>query len=315
MTPENPRRIPWPALVFVALAIADIAWYLRTLDLPAGATLAELAVYVLQILPSVAVILLPAALLARHPDAASRARTLLFGTILYAAVQGLLILADPLQGFFESATPPSEDLPFLVPMAAMYNGLISVLAALGLSYIAVGLSQARRFEGSPRSVTTLFVPLAAVFGTVVGVLAVARLDLRDLPMSPTLAVYLGTSVVLGVIRIVAWAYVATTATRGWLAGEDPSAGWGLGALGGGLVVGALALVNVGGLLDLQDGTISTVYRYAIVLAYALGHVALLVAFAVGLPTLDAFEDEDEDELGEPSLTEPSESSLDSPATT
>ena len=296
--PDGLGRLPWLGWVFVVLAIGDIATYIIDLNVPAGFTIADIAVYVLQVIPSVAIILLPAALLARHPDATSRARTLLFGMILYAAVQGMLLLSAPLQGFFEGLTPPSEELPFLVPMAAVYNGLISIVAAFGLSYMAVGLSQARRFEDRRRSVTILFVPIAAVFGTVVGVLAVAGIDLGDLKMSPTLAIYLGTSVILGVVRIVAWTYLATAATRGWLAHEDPAKGWGLGAVGAGLVVFALVLVNLNGLLAIQDGTVATIYRYLIIIAYAFGHLGLLVAFALGLPALDWPEDDldDDDEF-------------------
>lgn len=324
--PESPpeasdRQLPaavtrsyWLAWAFVLLAIGDIAWYVISLKLPADAPISDFAVYALQVIPSVAVILLPAALLIRHPDATSRARTLLFGTILYALVQGMLILSAPLQGFFESVTPPSEELPFLVPLAAVYNGLISVIAAFGLAYIAVGLSQARRFEDRPRSVTVLFVPIAAVFGTVVGILSVARLDLGELPMSPPLGIYFGTSVILGVVRIVAWVYLATAATRGWLADEDPAKGWGLAAIGAGLVVFALALVNVNGLLALQDGTFLTVYRYLIIIGYALGHIGLLVAFAIGLPALDWPDDEDEyeDEYDEYDEDEFDDESADEP---
>ena len=113
-------------------------------------------------------------------------------------------------------------------------------------------------------------------------------------MSPTLGIYLGTSVVLGVVRIVAWAYLATAATRGWLASEDPAKGWGLGAVGAGFVVFALVLVNLNGLLAIQDATFATVYRYLIVIAYAFGHIGLLLAFALGLPALDWSDDEDDD---------------------
>jgi hypothetical protein len=284
-------RVPLLAWAFVLFAIGDVVWYVGSVRLEAGSSISDITVYAFQVIPSIAAILLPAALLARHPDALSRARTLVFGTILFALVQGLLILTEPLQGFFESVTPPSEDVPSLVPLAALYNGLISLVAAFGLAYIAVGLSQARRYEDRSGSLTTLFVPVAAVFATVVGVLAVSRLQLGDTAMSPTLAIYLAASVVLGILRIVAWAYLATVATRGWLAGEDPTGGWGLGALGGGLVILALALVNLDGVLDIGEATFLTVYGYVIVLAYAFGHVGVLAAFAVGLPALDGSEDE------------------------
>jgi hypothetical protein len=65
-------------------------------------------------------------------------------------------------------------------------------------------------------------------------------------------------------------------------------------LGAGLVIVALVLVNVVGLFDTQDQTFVTAYGYAIVLPYALGHLCLLAAFALGLPSLDEPDDEDDD---------------------
>ena len=137
----------WAAGVFVLLAIAYVVWYATHLTFAPDASLADFVVYVLQAVPAVTAILLPAAILVRHPDAWGTARTLLFGAILYAVVQGMLILADPLQAFFETLTPASDDLPFLVPSSAIYNALISIVAAFGLGYIAVGLSIARRYDG------------------------------------------------------------------------------------------------------------------------------------------------------------------------
>lgn len=286
-------RIPWLVWAFVLLAIGDAFWYVRNLNLPATASISDVAVYGLQVIPPVIAVLLPAVLLARHPDATSRARTLLFGTILFALVQGLVILSEPLQGFFQSMTPPSQDLPGLVPLAEFYSGLINLVTAFGLAYIAIGLSQARQLEDHPRSVTTLFVPVAAIFGMVVEVLWVSGLQLGDTPMSPTLAIDLGASVVLGVLRIVVWVYLATAIVRGLLAGEDPRSGWLLGALGGGLVILALVLFNLNRVVDIQDQTLVTVYGYVVILAYALGYVSLLAAFAVGLPAFDEFDDEDD----------------------
>ena len=155
----------WATWIFVILAIGYVAWYVTHLDVKPDASFADFVIYALQAVPAVTAILLPAAVLARHPDAWSRARTLLFGTILYAAVQGMLILVDPLQAFFETVTPASPDLPFLVPLAVTYNALISLVAAFGLGYIAVGLSMARRYEGGSRWTTGWFVPVATVFGT------------------------------------------------------------------------------------------------------------------------------------------------------
>ena len=64
-----------------------------------------------QVVPSVTSILLPAALLARHPDAGWRARTLLVGTIVLAVSQALVILSAPLESFFAALTPSTQDQP------------------------------------------------------------------------------------------------------------------------------------------------------------------------------------------------------------
>ena len=230
----------WAAGVFVLLAIAYIVWYATHLTFAPDASLADFVVYVLQAVPAVTAILLPAAILVRHPDGWGTVRALLFGAILYAVVQGMLILADPLQAFFETLTPASEDLPFLVPSSAIYNALISIVAAFGLGYIAVGLSIARRYTDTrSRWVTGWFVPVATIFGAVVGVLAVSRIDFGGTPMTPPLAIYLASSVILGVVRIAVWAFLSSVVTRGWLEGEEPRAGWGLASVATWLVLGFL----------------------------------------------------------------------------
>ena len=243
---------------------------------------------------SVTTVLLPAVLLARHPDATTRAPSVLFGTILYALVQGLLVLGQPLQGLFETITPASEELPGLVPLAAIYDGLIGLVGAIGLLYVAIGLVAARTIEDRSAPLIAVVVPTAAVLATILGVASVARIDLEGIAMSPTLAVYLGSTVVLSILPVVAWAYLATVGMRGWRAGEEPIAGWRLIAVAAVLVLVALALVNVGGLLEVLDETLFRAYSLSIAVAYGLGHVCLLAAFLVGLPDLDAGESLDGD---------------------
>src|SRR4051812_8268713 len=291
------------AAVFVILAVVYVVWDALHLTIPPTATVPDYVVYVLQAVPSVAAILLPAAIIWRHPDAWNTVRTILFGAILYAAVQALLVLADPLQGFFESLTPASQDLPFLVPAAATYDTLISLVAAFGLGYIAVGLSIARRYtDTGSRWVTGWFVPVATVFATVVGVLAVARIDFGGTPMTPPLAIYLASSVILGVVRIVIWAFLSAVVTRGWLEGEEPRSGWALASIGTWLVLLTLLIVNLTGVIEVPEGTVGTGLGYVIVSAYAVGHLLLLFAFLVGLPmievagTADDADDADDDGL-------------------
>lgn len=295
--PDALGRLPWLAWVFILLAIGDFAWFIVNAGLGSASSLGDFATYVLRVVPSVTAVLLPAVLLARHPDATRRAPTLLLGLVLYALVQGLLILSQPLQGFFEKVTPASEELPGLVPLAAIYDGLSSLIGAFGVLYVAVGLARARRFVDRSGPLTALLVPVAGVIASILGVVAVSRIDLggSGISMSPTLAIYLGGNVILSILPVVVWAYLTTVGVRGWQAGEDPIAGWRFVALGGGLVIVALALVDVGGLLT--DATVSneTIYRlygYTIAVAYSLGHLCLLAAFLVGLPALDDEDYED-----------------------
>jgi len=112
---------------------------------------------------------------------------------------------------------------------------------------------------------------------------------------PPLAIYLASSVFLGILRVTVWAYLTAVATRGWRAREEPLAGWQMAVLAGALVLVALALVNVNGLLDFYGDTFATAYGYVVSSSYALGHLALLAAFAIGLPSLDPLEDDEEDD--------------------
>ena len=185
--------------------------------------------YGLRLTPGIAAILMPAAVLAAtrcvaaDPDGLVRDDPVRLGP-------GAAVLADPLQPIFASLTPASDDLPYLVPLAAIYNAVVSPGAAFGRGYIALGLVEARRYEDRPADAAALVVPVAATLATIIGVLAVSRFHFGDTPMTPPLTVYLASSVVLGVLRVVVWAYLAAAVTRGWWSGEEPSAGWWLAVL-------------------------------------------------------------------------------------
>jgi hypothetical protein len=283
----------WLAWVFVVLAIGFAGWYVRFQALPSGASTANIAINFLQLVPSVCAILVPAALLARHPDAPTRAGTLLAGTILFALVQGLVVLADPLQGIFETITPPSPELPDIVPLAAVYSAVVSLVAAFALGYMAFGLIQARRYEDRiPGWLTGWLVPAAAIVGGFAGVLAAERFYADD-PMSPTLAIFLGATIILSALRMVVWAYLLVVAARGATAGEDPPSGWILATLGAAMVAFSLVLVNVSNMLDLPSEDAATWLGYVIVVGYAIGNLVVLLAFASGLPVVPGSEDDDD----------------------
>jgi hypothetical protein len=292
------RRLPdaltrsWLAWVFVVLALGFVGWYLRFQSLPAEASTANVVLHILQLVPSVCAILVPATLLARHPDAPARAGTLLAGTILFALVQGLVVLADPLQPVFESITPPSPELLGVVPLKAMYDGLISLVVAFGLGAIALGLTQARRYEDRvPSWLTGWLVPAATIFGSLVGVVA-AELYFGDAPMSPILAIYLAATIILGVVRVVMWAALLAVGARGAAAGEDPQSGWILVTLGAATVLVSLVLLNLTNVIDLPSEDIATWLGYVIAVAYAVGNLLLLLAFVAGLPAMPETEDDD-----------------------
>ena len=219
------------------------------------------------------------------PTPGGRARTLLFGAVLLAVVPALIILAQPLQGYFEALTPPNEDLP-LVTLAEVYRAVILLVGVTGLAYIGLGLSMARRYvDVGPRWATAWFVPGATIFGAIVGVLA-AQGQIEGVSMTPALFIYVGSSVILGVLRIAAWAYLASVVTRGWAAGEDPRSGWGLATAATVLVIVALVIINLGGMIGITDEAIGTVLGYVTVVLYSGGHLLLLAGFAVGLPAID-----------------------------
>ena len=77
-----------------------------------------------------------------------------------------------------------------------------------------------------------------------------------------------------------------------LAGEDPRGGWQLAALAAGIVLFALVLINLVSLVAVPEEWVVDLYQWTVVLAYALGHVLLLAAFTIGLPSLDPDDDDD-----------------------
>src|SRR5690242_1567042 len=101
--PPAPVGRRWPALIFVVLAVLDPGVFVSPSP-------GDLLVHLLRVTPGLAAILLPAALIARQPDVGRRIPALLVGAILFAAVQGLILAADPLQPLFATLTPAPENL-------------------------------------------------------------------------------------------------------------------------------------------------------------------------------------------------------------
>ena len=115
--PDAVTAISFGTWFFVLLALARLIWFVRETELGPSPGVGVLLGYVGGFVPATVAILLPAALLFRHPDAATTARTLLVGTILFAAVEGMRVVGPALQPVFERVTPGSEETPYLVPLA------------------------------------------------------------------------------------------------------------------------------------------------------------------------------------------------------
>jgi hypothetical protein len=285
--------VHWVAWVFILFALGDLVWLIVNAQLTDAPDLLEYLDYGIKVIPAVVAVLLPAVFLMRNPDATIRAQVLLLGTILFALVQGLQVLAVPLQPVFETITPASAETG-LVPLSAVYNTLTLLIAAVGLVLIARGLTLARWYEDRSGAWPGLLVLAATIFATVVGILSVLHLQLPD-PLPIDYLIYLAASVILGIVRMIAWTYLAVSVWRGWLADEEPVGGWRLATVGSGFIIIALVLINIAGVFVITDQTFGEIYGWIIYGLYALGHVGLLLAFARGMPSLDEDDEDVEDD--------------------
>ena len=299
--PDILDRIPYGTLIFCILALARLVWYVREEQLGPAPTLATWIGYVGGLVPAVAAVLLPAALLLRHPDAPTRARSLVLGTILFAAAEGMRVLGPQLQPYFEELTPGSAETPYLVPLTLLYTSIQGLVATYGVAEMGIGLGRARRFLDAAGK--RLIIGLAAAVVLVAGaarILAVAQLPFDQLPMTPTVAVYLASSIVLGILSIAAWAFLAATVARGARSDEDPETAWAVGALGTALILAVFLVSSLLSLLRPGEGLqdLFTTISQVLSISYLLGYLGLLGAFLLGMPSLEPLDDEEAD-VGDP----------------
>lgn len=302
--PDRLTRVPFGTWLFGLLALARLIWYLRETELGPSPAPSVLLTYANGLIPPVATVLLPAVLLLRHPDASAKARTLLVGTVLLAVVEGMRVLSPALQPFFESTTPGSEETPYLVPLALAYSLIQGLLATFAVANIGLGLAQARRYLDRWGTPLILVVAGAAiVVGAGARVVAVSQIPFDEIPMTPTVAVYLASAIVLGVLTITAWGYLAATTARAARAGEEPGGGWLLFTLGAWLILSAFV---IGSLANLADPTPETQAFFsslaqAISVIYTLGYLGLFAGLLAGVPSLvqlEPLETPDEDDVGD-----------------
>lgn len=296
--PDRVTAVSFGTWFFLLLALARLIWFVRETELGPSPDVEVLLGYVGGFVPATVAILLPAALLFRHPDAATTARTLLVGTILFAAVEGMRVVGPALQPVFEGVTPGSEETPYLVPLALLYTSAQTIVATFAVANIGLGLAQGRRYLD--RSGTLAIVGAAAIVAIAAAaarVITVSRLPFDQIPMTPTVAVYLASAIILGILSISAWGYLAATAARGARAGEEPGSGWVAGAVGASANLVAFAVGAIANLAEPTPETqdmLTTVIQ-AISLLYTVGYLALLTGLLFGLPSVEPVEDSDEDD--------------------
>lgn len=284
--PDVITRIPlgvWPFLAVAILAAYGRVSLLRPESV--GSPLAAIWVAAGSV-EALAAPLLGAALFYRHPVAHRTVPAIAFGTVLFAFTTIVDALREPVINsiaapmFFSSLDDPVGTLA-----ANGYRLVEALLIVFALTYLAIGLSDARRFEDRANARAILIVLLvAAVASPIIG-------GLLALPWRGELTLQILLNLVAGLLSYLAWLYLGWTAFRGWRAGEAPNAGWGLVALAG---IGYLAVVAFFAVLNVllwiigpTESQVPLVYEAALLLEVVTAGLwfAVLAAFWLGLPEL------------------------------
>jgi hypothetical protein len=270
------RRLPLVGWLFVALAIVHVALEVPGRDVSSPLTLVGLIGRAL-------VVLLPAVVLWRRPDAFAVTPGIVIGAILVAAGALGPVLVRSLDAWLPASAEP--ELPPLVDLPHLVVGIVFVAArAVGWLSIAVWLAALRPDPAGPAAVLVArVVAAAAVVGTVVSLVAL-YLDVTPADAVAIEAGSLALALLFAVATIV-WAYVAWVLVR--QAGLLPRAATILAAAAVVLLV-LVELVEVGTSLllvatrsaEFQDLSIASLRATSY--GFFAAMVALVAAFALGL---------------------------------
>jgi hypothetical protein len=283
--PDVFARIPGIAWIFVAVAVARIWILIDTARLGPAPDPLLVANVVTDAIGSLAALLLPAALLIRHPHAPRRAPMLTVGVVLIAVVEVLEALERGLLPLVVSIGGDAELAPTLGPPFLAYTLGVQLVAPVGLAAIGLGLARTRRHQSQGGIGWTVMIVLFSAL-LVANRLAEAAQYLALGSNTIGGPPYVGSVVIIGILTILAWAYLTHTAVHGARAHEEPTIGWKLGAVAGGL---ALVSYQVYSLLTLfvLPGADLTVLLFLASGLFGAGPLALLLAFAAGLPSLES----------------------------
>jgi Co/Zn/Cd efflux system component len=293
--PDAITRIPlgvWPFLALAALEAFGRWEQLRSIQFAHPVDYVEALVGAIG---GLAVPLTGAALFLRHPNAHRRLPSITAGVSLLAAVTIVDALRVPvLEGILRS------DLDFETSLLAstVYSVIQALVRAFGVTYLAIGLEDARQFEDQTRASGVRALLLVGALGSP----AITAFVVWPWPSEQVATTLL--SIGAQVLTNLAWTYLAWTAYRGWAAGEEPHTGWALVVLvaAGNVVVSMLAavlnlVVWAIGPTDSQVPVVFEAFRVLVAVIAGLW-VALLAAFWLGLPAEPA-EDVQGDGLPQP----------------
>ena len=278
--PDTLMRVPLGAWPFLALAV--LAAYGQWDNVRAVASLhpVDIAFTVAAGLAAVVSPLLGVALFWRHPDAHRTLPAVTFGVVLFAASTVVDTLRDPVLEAIRQLDPEMSPVGPAVIGYQLVQALVGVFAA---TYLALGLSDARRFEDREDHRGWLLLLVVAA----VGAPAATAVVWLTVPTTVELVVI---SLLAQLVAGLAWAFLAWTTLRGWAAGEEPNRAWALAAaapiaqLAFGLLVAALNVLIYGvvGATEALSPLAFDVYRLFGLVVVA-SWLALLAAFWLGLP--------------------------------
>ena len=282
--PDVITRIPlgvWPFL-----AVAVLAAYGRwTLLLPSTIEEpAELLWIVSGSIDAVVAPLLGAVLFYRHPRAHRTMPAIASAAVLFAFTTVVDAFREPvMNGIAPPPTFGSLDEGFVILAGTGYSAIETLLQVFAITYLAIGLADARRFRDSFNSRPIMVgLSLGAAAPPVVG-------GLLTLPWPTAMTTQIAVSLTGHLLTNLAWAFLGWTAYRGWRADEELSRGWGLVALAaiGYVIVGIVfALLSIVlWVIGPTQTQVPLIYEFAQLLTLGLAAlwVVLLAAFWLGLP--------------------------------
>jgi hypothetical protein len=274
-----------PTWLFLGLAILSTILALQTAGQAGIKDSYSLSAAVLRGIPTAVAFLIPAALFLRHRDAWTTDRMLVVGTTLFGVVELLQFASGGVTAWFDTIVPPDPTTFLPSPLNVTYNVVVGLLGALAPAVTGRGLLAARAYEdGRGARRWWLIVAFLTLIAGVTNILLLINLSL-DIPSEAVVIYFWLTvlTVVVSLISVFGWAYLAGVTLVGWRSYEEPGTGWGIAALASGLVLAGLAASGAVAAINVFGATLPDQLSLTFIGAFALGYLLLIVAFSSGLP--------------------------------